>query len=622
MADSRDITVTFDDGSTHKYAGTPLSVTPYEVEQRAGREFGRKVLKIDGGEAAPKSTAEKIFGAASYPFRQARGMAEAVTSLATGSVAAPLGGIAGLAAAAVPGLAEGTGRDVSEGISHALTFEPRSPEGKKTLDVVTKPFQALASTADRAGQYVNNETGSPLAATAVNTAIQSIPALAGKVIGKVANSPERAAALAKAQRLNAPFDENLAIANREGLAVSPSDSGAGRIARTVEGMAGEPRLQKALSKANAPRIDKIARRDIGLSEDQPITREAIAEVRKAASEPYEEISQLGRIATDHKYGDQLQGIISQHEGAAKSFPTATVDPVYTLVKELNQATFEGDAAIAKIRLLREDADKAYKTGDKRMGKAYKKAAAAIEDQIDRHLENKLNEQKPAPAAKGAAEFIDGKPRLGSPGAQTLGIESKEVAVHNPEKLARREAEPGEPARVEKDITPQPEAPRITSDLLDRFRAARKLIAKTYMADKALNEATGHIDASKYKQAYKRGTPLDGEALKIAKFNQQFPRASQPAERSMSTAGTYADLLMGGIGGGAFGAAGHALAGDMGATAALMAARPAARGIMGSRPYQNLQAVLHARQYEPGIMAHGEKAGTLAAIMEARDNRRK
>lgn len=45
----RNITVTFEDGSTHVYQGAPDDVTPDQVSQRAAQEFGKGVSALDGG---------------------------------------------------------------------------------------------------------------------------------------------------------------------------------------------------------------------------------------------------------------------------------------------------------------------------------------------------------------------------------------------------------------------------------------------------------------------------------------------------------------------------------------------------------------------------------------------
>lgn len=58
----RDITVTFDDGSTHIYQNAPDDVTPESVSSRAAKDFGKQVVSLDGGKKSPSelTTAEKI----------------------------------------------------------------------------------------------------------------------------------------------------------------------------------------------------------------------------------------------------------------------------------------------------------------------------------------------------------------------------------------------------------------------------------------------------------------------------------------------------------------------------------------------------------------------------------
>ena len=56
----RNITITFDDGTSHQYAGVPDNVTPEQVHQRATQEHGKGITNIDGGNAQPKT--ERSFG--------------------------------------------------------------------------------------------------------------------------------------------------------------------------------------------------------------------------------------------------------------------------------------------------------------------------------------------------------------------------------------------------------------------------------------------------------------------------------------------------------------------------------------------------------------------------------
>jgi hypothetical protein len=116
-----------------------------------------------------------------------------------------------------------------------------------------------------------------------------------------------------------------------------------------------------------------------------------------------------------------------------------------------------------------------------------------------------------------------------------------------------------------------------TDLLNKFRDARQLIAKTYSIEKAANTTTGTIDAKKLAAQLQKGKPLSGELKSIAQFSQAFPKASQATE-GMGSLPQFSplDYFAGVIGG--------ASTGGLGATAAL--ARPALRSAALSSPVQN------------------------------------
>lgn len=120
-----------------------------------------------------------------------------------------------------------------------------------------------------------------------------------------------------------------------------------------------------------------------------------------------------------------------------------------------------------------------------------------------------------------------------------------------------------------------------SALLDGYRAARQTLAKTYDVEKALNPASGNVDANALAKALKKGRPLNEELKTIAEFASQFPKANQTIERMGSlpqsspldwaaagamSAATSNPLLMAGV-----------------------IARPAARAAVLSAPVQNALA---------------------------------
>ncbi len=68
-----------------------------------------------------------------------------------------------------------------------------------------------------------------------------------------------------------------------------------------------------------------------------------------------------------------------------------------------------------------------------------------------------------------------------------------------------------------------------TQLLQEFRDARQLIAKTYSVQKALNTATGAVDARKLAADLKKGKPLSGGLKDAAEFAARFPKAAQTVE---------------------------------------------------------------------------------------------
>lgn len=67
-------------------------------------------------------------------------------------------------------------------------------------------------------------------------------------------------------------------------------------------------------------------------------------------------------------------------------------------------------------------------------------------------------------------------------------------------------------------------------LLDAFKQARQVLAKTHTVEKALNKASGNVDASVLRRELEKGKPLSGELKSIAEFAQRFPKAAQSVEK--------------------------------------------------------------------------------------------
>lgn len=106
---------------------------------------------------------------------------EMALNLGTGAVAMPVAGLAGLVAAPFVGR-ERAAQIVSD-TQDALTYQPRGQRAQQMQAALATPMAALASGADRAGEWVADKTGSPALGAATNTVIQAAPAVLWKGAG-------------------------------------------------------------------------------------------------------------------------------------------------------------------------------------------------------------------------------------------------------------------------------------------------------------------------------------------------------------------------------------------------------------------------------------------------------
>jgi hypothetical protein len=123
------------------------------------------------------------------------------------------------------------------------------------------------------------------------------------------------------------------------------------------------------------------------------------------------------------------------------------------------------------------------------------------------------------------------------------------------------------------------------DVLQNFRNARQLMAKTYTVKEALNSTTGTIDASKLAAQLRKERPLTGELEQIAKFSSAFPAATKTTERMGSLPQmSPLDVIPATAAGGISYYSGHETeAGPLGIAA--LALRPTFRAAALSKPVQ-------------------------------------
>ena len=156
---------------------------------------------------------------------------ETAANLASQAIALPVAGIAGLATEAgnALGLTEKKGADPVHSVGEALTYQPRGEMGKQLTGIASYPFEKLAEAGQWAGGKTLEGTDSPLAATAVDTAVNALPMLIGpakkgvvaakdRIIGKVETAPDAIAANQEAKNATPAIPE----------AARPAESAIGR----------------------------------------------------------------------------------------------------------------------------------------------------------------------------------------------------------------------------------------------------------------------------------------------------------------------------------------------------------------------------------------------------------
>lgn len=300
----------------------------------------------------------------------------------------------------------------------------------------------------------------------------------------VRDSAKVAADDASANALRQPTDQVINDASKAGYKFTPGEAGAGAGMQIGESLAGSPKLKKGVSASNAETTNRLIREDVQLPDDQPITRDSLAGVRKKAGEAYsalKDAGDAGPMTADAQYHADLDAITKSHDTASESFAHRSENPFGNVIDGLRTDTISIPAAVEEVKLLRADSDKQFSTGDKGLGRSYRDAAAALDNLIDRHLSGLVDQGTLGPEFTGA---------------------------------------------------------------VDKYRAARQLIAKTYSADRALNPATGDINAGKYGAMLDRKVPLSGNGLLVGRMAKAFPDLVQRVEKSRGPSGpTIADALL-------------------------------------------------------------------------------
>lgn len=200
--------------------------------------------------------------------------------------------------------------------------------------------------------------------------------MVGEKIGNTIRGPAQSADMATA----------IQAARSQGYVIPPTQANPTLGNRLLEGMAGKLTTAQNASAANQGVTNRLAAEALGLPGDTKLTADVLKSVRDSAGQAYQAVSNAGTITPGAKYMQALDDIAAPHVKAMQGFPNAKASPVLDLVDSLKSPSFDAGSAVAKIKELRSAADDAFRTGNTDIGRAAKKAAGALEDAIEDHLQ--------------------------------------------------------------------------------------------------------------------------------------------------------------------------------------------------------------------------------------------
>lgn len=211
----RNITVTFEDGSTHVYQNAPDDVTPESVTQRATKDFGKAVTALDGGRASAQPK-EKSLGQKALEFVEPT--VEALGAVGGGALglASPIPGGTAIGAGLGYGLAKGGIRAIKqfagyEPPQNALTNLTQGAQDVLVGGSMEAGGQIVAPYLAKGAGWVADAVSGNLPKTrAATIAKEAIGPDIGAVRNALSSAPEGMTAAQATSNINSPTWQALA----------------------------------------------------------------------------------------------------------------------------------------------------------------------------------------------------------------------------------------------------------------------------------------------------------------------------------------------------------------------------------------------------------------------------
>ena len=372
-----------------------------ETQAAIRQKFGIPVITADiGGPRKTGTLVDQIPGssvkapAATQPVgkdftfgQKVMGALEVAPALVTSAVTAPIVEGAKIYGALTSGkfgtqagirAGEETGRKVQEQF-----YQPRTAAGQQYVGDIGN---ALASTGLQGVPL--NVLGDLQRGMAPAT--RAVKDLGG---AKVAQRAERIAQEASAKDWERASQIDAAqAAQRLGVAVNPAETNPNVKTKLLVGATGEAVVNAKAAKVNAPKWNELARKDLGLPENTPLTAEAFDKARSAHSAPYDNIRKIGVMQASDDVLGELNGLKLDPLSTSNPEKAAKVNAVVDRVTSQVANGLSGDNVVGQIRGFRKDANQVLKNPnaspiDIDVAETNLSIANALENLIENNISN-------------------------------------------------------------------------------------------------------------------------------------------------------------------------------------------------------------------------------------------
>ena len=313
------------------------------------------------------------------------------------------------ATASTQALVGAVDRPFGKAFGVAETPEYQQEAGRQVMDFIGQNFQ-------KGAKFISDKTGLPVGdvenmmasltiaapkiAPPVVRAVKEVTAPVVQQVKTGAQLPFEPMLQAKRERLSAesyakgPQLDAAAEAQRLKLALNPTDIENSISARAYSAAAG-PRGPEALAAANRPRVNEIAKNELGLDPSASLTSPApFKQARANLAGPYDDVSKLPTLTADEATIANLNGIrknekIIGGEGVAKKVDKLVDDAIAK-----TQAGLNGSELLSNVRTLRADAKKIYNNQSATPKQlAIADANLAIANQLESMIDSNISNPK-------------------------------------------------------------------------------------------------------------------------------------------------------------------------------------------------------------------------------------